>query len=201
MLTTWIFLYLTLHTTHGPLRPITHSDHSSSLPHCVFVWCERSCLDFYGEVQCLHSFAIKPEYKEFATFYNTWILFSPIVISVFVFVISSYYEKFERKKRAWRNLCKRKILQPRDKTKNRKYFITTKWVRRNERIGIFQKKELEKSKQECARQHNVPKKIMVPRMPANPSGKLKKYNSLDTHSFNAFTEPSIRNIKEAWIFL
>ena len=63
MLTTWIFLDLTLHTTHGPLRPITHSDHSSSIPHWVFVWCERSCLDFYGEVQCLHSFAAKPEYK------------------------------------------------------------------------------------------------------------------------------------------
>ena len=79
--------------------------------------------------------------------------------------------------------AREEYLQPTDKRKNRKNFITTKRVRRKERIWIFQKKELEKNKQECAHQRNVPNKIMVPRMPANPSGKLKKYNSLDTHSF------------------
>ena len=57
-----------------------------------------------------------------------------------------------------------------------------------------------KSKGEDKRPHNVPNEIMVQRMSANPSGRLKKYEPLGTRDFvpfNAFTELSIGNIKKA----
>ena len=65
-------------------------------------------------------------------------------------------------------------------------FITTKWITRKEWIGIFLKQELENE-------------IMVQRISANPSGRLKKYEPLDTRDFvpfDAFAEPSIGNIKK-----
>ena len=54
---------------------------------------------------------------------------------------------------------------------------------------------------EDERPHNVPNRIMFQRMSANPSGKVKKYEALDTRdfvSFNVFTKLSIGNINKAF---
>ena len=54
-----------------------------------------------------------------------------------------------------------------------------------------------KRKGEDERPRNVLNEIMVQRMSANPSGRLKKYEPLDTRDFvpfNEFTKLSIENI-------
>ena len=79
-------------------------------------------------------------------------------------------------------------------------FITTKWITRKERTGIFTKQELEKKRKgEDERPLNVPNEIMVQRMSPNLSGRVKKYMPLDTRDFvlfNGFTELSTGNIKK-----
>ena len=77
-------------------------------------------------------------------------------------------------------------------------FITTKSIARKEKIEIFTKQGLEKKRKgEDERPRNVLNEIMVQRMSANPSGRLKKYEPLDTRDFipfNEFTKLSIENV-------
>lgn len=71
-------------------------------------------------------------------------------------------------------------------------------MRRNLKYDEFEKRISEKRQKTEKKSHIVPRDIMVQRMSAVPSGRLKKYEPLDTRdfvSFKGFTELSIRELR------
>ena len=72
---------------------------------------------------------------------------------LFICLATSYLNKFESKLRPSSNMCETKIHQRKNATTLRRKekqekFITTKWIARIERTGIFTKQELEKNVKE-----------------------------------------------------
>ena len=72
-------------------------------------------------------------------------------------------------------------------------------MNKKKELRFLRNKAWKKRKGEDERPHKVLNEILVQRKSANPSGRLKKYEPLDTRDFvlyNAFTELSIANIKK-----
>lgn len=64
----------------------------------------------------------------------------------------------------------------------------------------FQREQAEKRQKKGLGSHVVPEELIVQRMTANPTGRLKKYEPMDTRefvSFQGFYELSLENIKSA----
>ena len=93
--------------------------------------------------------------------------------------------------------CKENIFQPWNK-KNWKYFITPKWVRRKEKIGIFMKQELKKNINNKSAHMTFQTRLWWQEcLLINLEGLRKILNTHDSVPFNAVTELSMGNIKKA----
>ena len=98
----------------------------------------------------------------------------------------------------WEKNPAKKIYFSHETKKKWKNFITPKWVRQKERIGIFMKQELEKNINNKSSHVTFQTRLWCQvRLLINLEGLRKILNTRDSVPFNAVTELSMGNIKKA----